>query len=145
MFELSGGNADFPYTVSDYHMPIMPKNDDGSVDWESGIRTGAYKLEKFTPGVSPPSTATKTTTRRTGAGSTASSSIRSRMWRPHQRAAVGEIHYMDRCDLKTLDMLKSNPDFTVQEITGYGHYIYVMDVRASPSTTATSATPSSIR
>jgi peptide/nickel transport system substrate-binding protein len=27
VFELDGGNADFPYTVSDYHMPIMPKKD----------------------------------------------------------------------------------------------------------------------
>ena len=32
-------------------MPIMPKKDDGSVDWESGIRTGAYMLDKFEPGV----------------------------------------------------------------------------------------------
>ena len=39
VFELSGGNADFPYTVSDYHMPIMPKKADGTVDWESGNRT----------------------------------------------------------------------------------------------------------
>ena len=52
VFELTGGNADFPYTVSDYHMPIMPKKDDGTVDWESGIRTGAYMLDKFEPGVS---------------------------------------------------------------------------------------------
>ena len=51
VFELTGGNADFPYTVSDYHMPIMPKNPDGTVDWQSGIRTGAYKLDKFDPGV----------------------------------------------------------------------------------------------
>ena len=51
VFELTGGNADFPYTVSDYHMPIMPKNPDGTVDWQSGIRTGANKLDKFDPGV----------------------------------------------------------------------------------------------
>ncbi len=25
VIELSGGNADFPYTVSDYHRPIMPR------------------------------------------------------------------------------------------------------------------------
>ena len=51
IFELAGGNADFPYIVSDYHIPIMPKKDDGTADWSSGIRTGAYKLEKFEPGV----------------------------------------------------------------------------------------------
>ena len=32
---------------------------------------------------------------------------------------------MDRCDLKTLDQLKANPDIAiVQELTGYGHQVY---------------------
>ena len=52
VFELSGGKADVPYTLSDYHLPIMLKKYDGSVAWASGIRTGAYMREKFTPGVS---------------------------------------------------------------------------------------------
>ena len=51
VFKLSGGNADFPYIASDYHIPIMPAKDDGTVDWQSGIRTGPYVLEKFEPGV----------------------------------------------------------------------------------------------
>ena len=29
----------------------MPAKDDGTVDWQSGIRTGPYMLEKFEPGV----------------------------------------------------------------------------------------------
>ena len=28
VFELDGGNADFPFTVSDYHMAIMPRKED---------------------------------------------------------------------------------------------------------------------
>ena len=28
---------------------------------------------------------------------------------------TGEIHYMDRCDLKTLDMLKQNPNVVIFE------------------------------
>ena len=51
VFKLSGGNADFPYIASDYHIPIMPAKDDGTVDWQSGIRTGPYVLEKWEPGV----------------------------------------------------------------------------------------------
>jgi peptide/nickel transport system substrate-binding protein len=42
IFTLNGGNADFPYIASDYHIPIMPAKDDGSADWESAVRTGAY-------------------------------------------------------------------------------------------------------
>ena len=133
VFELDGGNADFPYTVSDYHMPIMPKRDDGSVDWESGVRTGAYTLDKFEPGISATFNknpnyfkpdkgwfdrveflAIKDVTARTNA------------------LLAGEVHYMDRCDLKSLDLLKSNSELVVQEITGYGHYIFVMNVTAKP-------------
>lgn len=133
VFELSGGNADFPYTVSDYHMPIMPKNADGSVDWQSGNRTGAYKLDKFDPGVT--ATFNKNTNYyKEGKGwfdRVEFLSIKDVAARTNALMS-GEVHYMDRCDLKTLDQLKANPGVTVQEIIGYGHQVYVMDVRAKP-------------
>ncbi|MGI9386044.1 MAG: ABC transporter substrate-binding protein, partial [Methyloligellaceae bacterium] len=50
VFELDGGNADFPFLVSDYHLTICPAKGD-AIDWESGVGTGGYKLEKFEPGV----------------------------------------------------------------------------------------------
>jgi peptide/nickel transport system substrate-binding protein len=133
VFELTGGNADFPYTVSDYHMPIMPKKPDGSVDWESGIRTGAYKLEKFTPGVSASFTKNENYYK-PGKGwfdAVEFLSIKDSAARTNALLS-GEIDYMDRCDLKTLDQLKANPDLVVSEITGYGHYIYVMNVTQKP-------------
>ena len=49
--KLSGGNANFAYTMSDYHLLIMPWVD-GKVDWSSGNGTGGYILERFDPGVS---------------------------------------------------------------------------------------------
>jgi peptide/nickel transport system substrate-binding protein len=130
VFELDGGNADFPYVISDF--PIMPSKE-GGVDWESGIRTGAYTLENFEPGVI--ATFNKNpnyfksdkgwfdrveclsiidVTARTNALNT------------------GEVHYMDRCDLETLDMLKQNADLVVSETTGYGHYTYAMNVQKAP-------------
>jgi peptide/nickel transport system substrate-binding protein len=51
VFTLTGGSADFPYLTSDYHIPILQAKDDGSVDWQAGIWTGAFILEKFEPGV----------------------------------------------------------------------------------------------
>jgi peptide/nickel transport system substrate-binding protein len=44
----------------------------------------------------------------------------------------GEIDYMDRCDLKTLKMLERNPGLEIDKVLGYGHYIFVMDVRQPP-------------
>ena len=50
VFELDGGNADFPYIVSDYHLIIQPSKD-GAIDALSGIGTGGYILDTFEPGV----------------------------------------------------------------------------------------------
>ena len=48
---LSGGNADLPFLMSDYHLVIMPAKD-GKVVWQSGVGTGGYSLTSFEPGVS---------------------------------------------------------------------------------------------
>ncbi len=48
---LSGGDADFPFLMSDYHLNICPSNGDGTIDWQSGIGTGGYSLVEHEPGV----------------------------------------------------------------------------------------------
>ena len=49
--ELSGGNADFPFLMNDYHISICPSNGDGTIDWQSGNGTGGYSLVEHDPGV----------------------------------------------------------------------------------------------
>lgn len=49
---LKGGDADFPFILSDYHILICPSNGDGSTDWQSGIGTGGYSLVEHEPGIS---------------------------------------------------------------------------------------------
>ncbi len=51
VISLSGGNADFPFLVSDYHLTVCPAKADGSMDWQSGVGTGGYKLDSFDPGI----------------------------------------------------------------------------------------------
>ena len=48
---LKGGDADFPFILSDYHILICPSNGDGSIDWQSGIGTGGYVLKDHEPGI----------------------------------------------------------------------------------------------
>lgn len=43
-FQLSTGNADLPWLMTDYHLAICPANDDGTIDWQSGDGTGPYKI-----------------------------------------------------------------------------------------------------
>ena len=49
--ELNGGNADFPFLLTDYHMNICPANADGTIDWGSGVGTGGYIIKSHEPGV----------------------------------------------------------------------------------------------
>jgi len=48
---LKGGDADFPFILSDYHILVCPSNGDGSIDWQSGIGTGGYSLTAHEPGI----------------------------------------------------------------------------------------------
>ena len=48
---LTGGDADFPFLMSDYHLLICPSKGDGTIDWESGTGTGGYTLVEHDPGV----------------------------------------------------------------------------------------------
>jgi peptide/nickel transport system substrate-binding protein len=47
-FTLAAGNADFPVTLADYHIVIVPKD---FKDWQKPIGTAGYVLESFEPGV----------------------------------------------------------------------------------------------
>ena len=48
---LKGGDADFPFLMSDYHVLICPSRGDGTIDWESGTGTGGYALVEHEPGI----------------------------------------------------------------------------------------------
>ncbi|MCI0429617.1 MAG: ABC transporter substrate-binding protein, partial [Rhodospirillales bacterium] len=130
---LAGGNADFAYVASDYHLVIMPAKDGGGVDWESGVRTGAFVLENFEPGV-------RTKLKR--------NPNYHKEGRPYfdeveflnitdvaartNALTTGEVHYIGRPDLKTLDRLKQNPQIEIDEVTGYAHYVFVMNTTVPP-------------
>jgi len=43
-FKLASGNADMPWLMTDYHLAIVPGNDDGSANWQSGDGSGPYKI-----------------------------------------------------------------------------------------------------
>ncbi len=39
VFELKYPYADFPYLLTDYHLPILPARDDGRLDWQAVMET----------------------------------------------------------------------------------------------------------
>ncbi len=51
VIELSQGFADLPWVMTDYHFTMLPANEDGTIDWQSGDGAGPYKLVNHEPGV----------------------------------------------------------------------------------------------
>ena len=133
VFTLAGPNAEFPYIVSDYHIPIMPAKDDGTADWDSKVRTGAFVFESWEPGV-------RAKLKRNPNYHKSSMpyfddveflSITDVVAR-NNALISGEVHWIGRADLKTLSLLKRNPQIAITEVAGYGHYVFPMNVKTPP-------------
>ncbi len=133
VFTLEGGNADFPFIVSDYHLAIMPAKSDGTPDWQSGVGTGPYIKASFEPGV-------RATGKRNpnyfkeGRGhfdeiefiTIADVAART------NALTTGEVDSMDRADLKTVHLLKRRKNIKVEEVTGTLHYTIPMHMDVAP-------------
>lgn len=127
VFTLSGGNADFPFILSDYHLPIGKAEEDGTVDWNKAIGSGSYVLRNFEPGV-------RTDFERWDGN-----------WRDdvgwfdkvemlviidpvaRQNAMMtGAVDCIDRVDVQTVELLKRNPNLKIVPLTGTQHYTFPM-------------------
>ena len=43
---LNSGLADLPWLMTDYHLAIVPANEDGSANWQSGDGSGPYRIDE---------------------------------------------------------------------------------------------------
>ena len=131
VFTLKGGNADFPFIMSDYHLTIFPA---GTTDIaKNGIGTGGYILESFEPGVRA---FTKRNPNYWKEGRAhfdevetigiADTSARTNALK------TGQIDFMNRCDLKTVHLLKRSPGIQIIRVTGTRHYTLPMRTDTKP-------------
>lgn len=51
VFQMDAGNADLPWLMTDYHLVILPANEDGTANWQSGDGCGPYRLDNWEPGI----------------------------------------------------------------------------------------------
>ena len=132
IFELDGSNADFPFILSDYHMPILSA-ENGVVDVTTGNGTGGYVLNKFDPGISTsfkrnPNYWKEGRAHFDSAEIIAIIDVTART----NAMTTGEIHAMDRCDLKTVHLLKRNKNLRVTQVNGNQHYTIPMHSDVAP-------------
>ncbi len=133
VFELNSGNADFATITADYHYLIMPANEDGTMNWQSGLGTGGYTLEHHDPGV-------RVSLKRRG-----DYFKKDRAWfetveiiaisdpTARQNALMtGEVDVINAPDLATVGLLKRRPGISLVETTGTAHYTMPMLTNGAP-------------
>ena len=131
---LTGGNADFPYVISDYHIAILPSKDGAIEDPNTPIGTGPFVLESYDPGVRSSFKRNANYFKGDGRPYFESMELLSIVDVAARTNALtsGEIDVMDRCDLKTVHLLKRNPNVKVEQTTGTLHYTFPMRTDTPP-------------
>jgi peptide/nickel transport system substrate-binding protein len=133
IFTLSAGNADFPFVLSDYHLPILPAQADGTIDPNTQDGCGPFAIENIEFGVGA------RYVRHDG------------YWKEglpyfdaieqvvifddaaRQNALIsGDVDYIDTADLNTVHLLERAPGIEILSVTGTQHYGLPMDTRAAP-------------
>ncbi len=132
IFELSGGSADFPFIMGDYHLGIFPVGTEGP-EFEKGIGTGGYMLEKWEPGVSAFAKRNPNYWKQGRAHFDEVETLSIVDTNARTNALkTGQINYMDRVELKTVHLMKKMPGINVIATTGTAHYTMPMMVDQKP-------------
>ena len=127
VMKLSQPNVGFSVNMSFWQLNILPANEDGSIEWQSGVGSGGYSLVDFQPGIGTKfkrnpnywkegrahfdevemSVIVDTTARTTA-------------------LTTGEIDAMEDPDAKTVNLLKRQNGINIIELPGKKHYTYAM-------------------
>lgn len=132
-FTLKAGNADFPFIVSDYHLPVGKAGEDGKVDWTKAMGSGSYVLENFEPGVRS-DFARWDGNWRTDRGWFDRVELLSIIDPVARQNALmtGAVDAIDRVDIKTVELLKRNPNIVIHSINGGQHFTFPMRCNEPP-------------
>ena len=134
VIELTKGNADYPYIISDYHLGIQPSDGEGNIaDPASGIGAGSYRVVEYQPGVRAilerhpnywkSGYAWFDVVEMTTIADPAS----------RQNAIMsGQVDVIDRVDTKTAHLLGQHPSVDLVESTGTLHYTLPMRTDTAP-------------
>jgi peptide/nickel transport system substrate-binding protein len=128
---LTEGNADLPLLLTDYHLVIQPNG--GYDDPLASIGTGPYKLTSFEAGVRA-TLERNTADWRSDRGYVDTIEIIGMNDATARIAALasGQVHFINRVDPKTVDMLKRAPSVEILSTSGRGHYVFIMHCNTAP-------------
>ncbi len=132
VFTLDGGNADFPFILTDYHIPICKAEGD-SIDWKSGDGCGPYVLKSVDFGVQASFERNPNHWRDDVAFFDSIEMISLIDLNARTTALVsGDVDVIDRLDLKTVGLLARNQGVNIKSVSGNAHYTIPMDTKIAP-------------
>jgi peptide/nickel transport system substrate-binding protein len=128
-FTLAGADADFPYTLADYHLCIGPENS----NFLDGIGTGPFILDKLEAGVRALTHKNPNYWRTDRAFVDSVETIAINDTTARLSALIsGQVHLINRVDPASVATLAANPDCQVFEIAGAAHYTFPMRCNTKP-------------
>jgi len=132
VFVLDGGNADFPFIMSDYHLTIQPAGTKGA-EFEKGIGTGGYMLVSHEPGVRALTKRNPNYWKKGRAHFDEVETISIADYSARTNALkTGQVDLINRCDVKTVHLLKRAPGVQIVRVTGTRHYTLPMRTDMAP-------------
>lgn len=131
--KLANGNADFPYIMNDYHIPVVPEKD-GKIDWEAAVGAGGYVMQKYDWGVRIELNRNPNYWKGDARAhfdavellGIADSTAR------HNAILTGQVDAINRVDTSIIDLLKRNPNIEIDNVTGNQHYTIPMNTTIAP-------------
>lgn len=133
VFTLAGGNADFPYIVSDCHLAVFPAKPDGTIEWGKGIATGPYIIDDLQPGVSVKMKKNPAYHKPDKPYFDSVEFVNIIDVAARTNALMtGEIDYMVDADIKTLTLLERNPEVAISKVAGLRHFTFSMNTEVAP-------------
>lgn len=126
--ELTNGDADFPFLLTDYHLGICQADAAGKVDWtDDGGRAGPYRLTKFDPGER--AVYEKAGNHWNGdIGHLASAEVMviGDVAARQNALLTDEVDLVDRPDIRTLAQLSRQAQLKIEESTGFRFHGFTM-------------------
>ncbi len=129
---LNAANADLPFLMSDYHLPIMP-GVDGKIDPTSTDGCGGYIVESFEPGVE--ATLNRNPNYWKADRAHFDQIVLLSILDPAARLnalITGEVDVIDQVDPASIAMVESRGAANILSISGNAHYVFPMDARVVP-------------